>query len=286
MAQIHIGRGTTHLGAFTEAEVREGLQTGQFLPTDLGWITGMENWKALAEFPELTATPVTDPVYPGLDEAPLPRLGLPWDERDSLGFIQAFVTTIKLILMEPGKAFSQMQRGGGIEGPLLFAIVSGWIGGAAVLFYNFIYQTLTQSVDKTPLPAALPSFLAGGTMTIGLFVFTLIFFPIFLALGIFVSAGITHLSLLLLGGAKQSFETTLRVVCFSIGSTALFQLLPICGSSIYLIWNLVGQCIGIAKAHEISTGKAVAAVLLPLVLCCCAMVGLIAFGAAAAARMH
>ena len=286
MAQIHIGRGTTHLGEFTEAEVREGLLTRQFLPTDVGWVRGMENWKPLSEFPDLTLPPTETPAPTSPEEEPHPRLGLPWDERDSLGFIPAFIATMKLVLMEPGTAFSMMQRGGGIEGPLLFAIASGWIGGAAALFYNFVYQSLVQSADKTPAPEGLPNFLTSGVMTPGMLIFALIFLPIFLALGLFISAGITHLSLLLLGGARQSFETTLRVVCFGTGATALFQLLPICGSSIYCVWNLVAQCIGIAKAHEIPTGKAVTAVLLPLLLCCCSIALLVALAIPAVSRMH
>ena len=34
---IHITRGTTSLGTFSEEEVREGLRTGRFTSSDLGW---------------------------------------------------------------------------------------------------------------------------------------------------------------------------------------------------------------------------------------------------------
>ena len=79
---------------------------------------------------------------------------------------------------------------------------------------------------------------------------------------------------MLLGGANQPFETTYRVVCYSFGSTAIFQLIPICGSRwIGGVWNIVVTSIGIAKAHEIPTGKGgPIAVLLPLICCCGLMI--------------
>ncbi|PYK53054.1 MAG: transporter, partial [Verrucomicrobia bacterium] len=45
MAMIHVNRGATSLGAFPEEEVHEGLRTGRFVPTDLGWREGMANWQ-------------------------------------------------------------------------------------------------------------------------------------------------------------------------------------------------------------------------------------------------
>ena len=52
------------------------------------------------------------------------------------------------------------------------------------------------------------------------------------------------------------------------------QLVPICGGMIAWIWNLVCTCIGLAKAHEIDTWRAVLAVMLPLLVCCAIGAGL------------
>lgn len=54
---IHISRGANSLGAFPEEEVREGLRTGRFTLTDLGWRDGMPSWKPLSQFPELGGEP-------------------------------------------------------------------------------------------------------------------------------------------------------------------------------------------------------------------------------------
>jgi len=289
MAQIHIGRGTTNLGAFTEEEVRQGLESGRFLLTDLGWTDGMDNWKPLSEFPDLTAKPGT-PALPITEGEPVLNPGLPWEDRDKLGFFNAFIETMKLVLLDPSKAFLLMKRVGGLSEPLIFAIVGGWIGGAAALVYNFLYTSLThQNILNSPgikdLPPQMVSLLSALQMTPARLAGGLIFLPVLLALRLFVVAGLTHLSLMLISGSKHSFETTFRVVCFGAGSTALFQLVPLCGVYIHVIWLTVLLCIGMMKAHEISTGKAVTAVFLPFFTCCCGLSMLIAAGGEAALKM-
>jgi hypothetical protein len=84
----------------------------------------------------------------------------------------------------------------------------------------------------------------------------------------FVVSAILHVCLVIVGGAKQSFETTFRVVCFAEGSAGPLIIIPFCGGLITGIWKLVLYCIGLAHAHETDTGRAVIAVLLPLIVCC------------------
>src|SRR5262245_58588787 len=106
MASIHINRGGTNLGTFSEAEVREGLGSGRFLASDLGWREGMAAWQTLGQFPEFAsgATPSATPASGG-PVAPLPaapsgtpvgRTGLPWDRRNELGLVNAFIETLKM----------------------------------------------------------------------------------------------------------------------------------------------------------------------------------------------
>lgn len=54
MAMIHVNRGATSLGILSEQEVREGLRTGRFAPTDIGWREGMANWQPLSQFAEFS----------------------------------------------------------------------------------------------------------------------------------------------------------------------------------------------------------------------------------------
>src|SRR4030081_2562888 len=105
MAMIHVNRGATSLGAFSEEEVREGLRTGRFVPTDIGWREGMANWQPLSQFPELGATAPAQIGAGATSEAAAPRSGLPWEHRQERGLFNAFVETLVMVLTKPGEAF-------------------------------------------------------------------------------------------------------------------------------------------------------------------------------------
>src|SRR5436305_15292501 len=55
MATIHVNRGGTSLGTFSEEDVRAGLRSGRFAGTDLGWREGLASWQALSQFSEFAA---------------------------------------------------------------------------------------------------------------------------------------------------------------------------------------------------------------------------------------
>jgi hypothetical protein len=66
--QINIGRNGQQLGTFNEEEVREGLQSGKFLPTDLGWHEGQADWQPLSSLAVIgaVALPMSSPPAPGM----------------------------------------------------------------------------------------------------------------------------------------------------------------------------------------------------------------------------
>src|SRR5881397_940847 len=264
MAMIHVNRGATSLGVFSEEEIREGLRTGRFAPSDIGWREGMANWQPLSQFPELAAAaPAAPPPQTGatsISELAAPHSGLPWDERQTKGFFNAFVETLMMVLGKPGVAFTVMKREGGLGEPLLYAVIGGTFGGVFAVTYNFALRSFGSFGDRH----GAMEHLFGG---IG-WIFLLILTPLFVAIGMFVVSAILHVCLMIVKGAKQSFETTFRVVCFAEGSVSPLLVFPFCGGVITGIWKIVLYCIGLARAHETETVRAVIAVLLPLIVCC------------------
>ncbi len=251
MANIQVNRGETKLGVFSEDEIREGLRGGRFLPTDLYWSEGMPTWLPLAQFPGLAGA-----------DAPLAvaHTGLPWDRRQELGFFSAFFETVKLVLLNPTAAFTNMKPEGGLTEPLIYAVFGGSIGFIVSLLFTLLMSSFGMMSDRNAL---------AGLMGLGIgTIFIIIFMPVFVALGLFIGAAIVHLCLMLVGGAKRSFETTFRVICFAMGSTYLLMVVPFCGGAISGLWLLVVECIGLARAHDTTTGRAVLAVLLPVIVCC------------------
>jgi hypothetical protein len=277
MAMIHVNRGATSLGAFPEEQVREALRSGRFLPTDLGWKEGMPNWQPLSQFSEFVAdvagaAPVSGAPPPQTPTPPTaiapaagstsaaPRSGLPWDERHSKGFFGAFIETLQMMLTRPGEAFTAMRREGGLGEPLVYALIGGTFGLVVGLFYRFALRSVFSGFGRTD---ALDHMFGSAAL-----ILMMIISPVLVAIGTFIVSAILHLCLMIVGGAKQSFETTFRVVCFSGGSINPLQVIPICGGLIAFVWGLVLYCIGLARTHEIETGRAVLAVLLPLIICC------------------
>jgi hypothetical protein len=235
--------------------------------------------------PRVPAAPPPVPSVPGVPPpAPsAPRPSVPWEQREKVGLFSALVETTRDVLTQPGAFFRAMPLTGGLGSPLLYAVLVGWIGLAASAFYQAIFRSIVGSswgalgADR-PEIGALLGFVEGW---VG-FVMQAVFGGVFVVIGVFVTAGILHVMLLLLGGARRDFEATFRVVSFS-QATAILFLVPFCGQFVAAIWALVLHVLGLAEAHRIGHGKAAAAVLLPVVaVCCCCVVFLLLFASAIA----
>lgn len=268
MAMINVNRGAESLGVFSEEDVRAGLRTGRFAPTDLGWREGMTSWQALSQFPEFAEAIGVAPSSAGATVAPgeaiavtaVARSGLPWENRPQLGLVKAFTDTLMMVLTKPAEAFQLMKTEGGLVEPLIYAVIGGSLGFIVYCLFTFAFGSFGMMGNRgNPF----------GAMFAGMgLVFMIILAPVFVAVGMFIGAGIIHVCLMLVGGAKRSFETTFRVICFASGSAQPLLVIPFCGGLISGIWGIVAECIGLAKAHETDLGRAVLAVVLPVIICC------------------
>src|SRR6058998_3151506 len=159
MAMIHVNRGATSLGVFSEEEVREGLRTGRFVSTDIGWREGMANWQPLSQFTELGAGAPGAPPSPVsaavTSEAAAPRSGLPWEHRPERGFFNAFVETLVMVLTKPGEAFTVMKREGGLGEPLIYALIGGCLGGIVSVLFSLGLQSVGLFANRHDAFAAM-----------------------------------------------------------------------------------------------------------------------------------
>src|SRR6266513_4070282 len=266
MAMIHVNRGTTTLGVFSEQEVREGLSAGRFAPTDIGWREGMATWQPLSQFPEFggAAAPAVPAVQPGAAPTSTTvagRTGLPWEHRQEIGFFKAFIETLSMVLTRPAEAFSVMKREGGLGEPLIYALIGGSVGGIVAFLFSLGFRSIGLFADRNNSLAAMTGMGIGSVAMI-------ILLPLFIVVFLFIWSALAHVCLMIVGAANHSFETTFRVLAFSQGSAGPLQIIPLCGGLISGVWALVCNCIGLARAHETDTGRAVLAGFLPVIFCC------------------
>ncbi len=231
--------------------------------------------------PAPPAPPSYAPPPPGGGSGDGPRL--PWDDRDRLGFVGAFIETVKLTVTAPGDAFRRLRADGDYFGPLFYGLILSWIG----MFFGQLWNLLMGSALTSMMGDFGAMGMAAGTSLVQMVV-VLVVWPFIYAIILFLSAGIYHLCLMLVGGVGDSptgFEGTFKVVAFS-AVTNLCNIVPFIGGLIALVWMIILLTVGFTEAHRTSQGKALAGALLPIVFCClCGVLIAVIFGASIAAMI-
>ncbi len=205
----------------------------------------------------MNATVPPPPAVPALPTQPIA-----WEDPSRGSWFERFFETVKSLATAPGDAFRSMPTEGGIGKPLVYTIMVGWIGFAIAIIWNVMFQSMW--IPFMDLGEAAGS--AIGISIIGA-IGMIVIAPIFVILGVFIASAILHLMLMIVGAANNGFEATVRIVCYS-QTAQLANIIPLCGGVVALIWGIILYIVGIAAGHETTHGKAVLAVLLPVVLCC------------------
>ncbi len=222
--------------------------------------------------PPPSAPPPPPPEPPSSGPVPSP---IPWEDRDRLGFGTALIENVKLFVTAPQEGFRRMMEKGDYASPIIFGIILGWVGTAIGYFWNLLFGSSLMMLPGMSDEMGTAMMLQGAASIGGL-----IIAPIFIIIGLFLGAGILHLCLMLLKGTEGSqagFEGTLRVVSYA-SVAQLAQVIPFVGGLVALVWLIVLYVMGLSSVHRTTQGKAVLAVVLPLVLCCVCIAIAVAIG--------
>lgn len=233
---------------------------------------------------------MSEPMAGGMPPAPPApppgvgaRPGNPWDRRAELGFGAALIETVKQFVTAPGAAYAATRERGDFAGPLIFAIVVGWVCAIIGQVWSLMFRGSILSMMPSEFTDSFGPMMIGSSMG---FVITALMTPIYILIGLFIGGAILHVCVMVVGGLSASqagFEGTFRVLAFAVVAN-LAQIVPFVGGLIAMVWSIVLLTLGIASLHRTTNGKALFAVLIPLVLCClCVMLGALMFGASMAA---
>lgn len=229
------------------------------------------------------APPAAPPPGPPAGEPPSDggRPGNSWERRDELGFGTGLVEGIKEFVTAPGDTFSKTLKSGDLASPILYAVIIATVMAVIGQIWSMIFGAGMMGFLPPEAKEAFGWMLASGGFGMVMAIFIT---PIFSVIGLFIWGGILHLCLLLVGGLEDSdagFEGTVRSVAYS-QTSYIAQLVPIIGGIVAFIWGLFLMVTGVTRIHGTSDGKAIAAILLPLVLCCLCVVAMFTFGVGAA----
>jgi hypothetical protein len=131
--------------------------------------------------------------------------------------------------------------------------------GSAVKYFTIVFYSLERRVYQT-----LWDLLGASEAALYLYRFDPVVFALLALAGafasLFISGSWTHLFVWAFGGRK-GYGNTIKAFAYGYTPVFLFGWLPFVGM-LFSIWALVLNIIGIRQLHEISTGRAIGAVLL------------------------
>lgn len=214
---------------------------------------------------------------------------LPWENRSQIGVARAYIDTVMQFLTNPDVAWSRTRESGGLEDPLLFGIASAVVGS----LFRAVYALMFAPIWMRFIPFAVRNrWLAGWPhRATGC---ALVLWPIATAIGmtigLFIASAIFHLCLMLVGGLKNSasrFEGTFRTVSYSSVSM-LANIVPFMGGLIAFVWGFYLNLRGAVRMHRTTTGRATAALLIPLAVVILLLLAVLAvvLGLLMATRAH
>jgi hypothetical protein len=169
--------------------------------------------------------------------------------------INGFVDIVRRVALQPAAFFAGLPRQGSFLGPLVFALICIEVSALLVGLLTFL-----------DVPGGVTwLFGARGDQGFLEFLGGLVIAPIAGAVGVFLSALVTHvLVILVVGSGHSGFGATFRVVSYS-SVTSLLGWIPFVGW-IFSVYRLYLATVGIREMHSTSTGRALLVVLLPAIL--------------------
>jgi hypothetical protein len=181
----------------------------------------------------------------------------PWPPSPGVSPVAAVAGTWRGAALSPRSFFRGMPEHGSVSAALLYYLPLGIAIAGADLFWTTVRGTAVAERE-----AELGSLqLGGGIGPVVEFLLS----PLALLLILFLAAGATHLMLRLVGGANRDFAFTTRIYAFAY-SPQILGIIPIVGGMAGFAWMVVVAVIGVREGQRTTTGRALAAVLVPVAI--------------------
>jgi hypothetical protein len=192
------------------------------------------------------------PVEGKIEEISPEERYVPWESGE--GFVSAFFKTTRDALFSSTRFFKKVGSEEGYLPALIYGLICGIVGsGAALVWQWYLFSKWFPVKQLSDVASSI-------YMTL-----LIIFVPLTIIFSLFLGSIVTHICLMIVGGNRKGFQTTFRAISYAFSGN-LFAIIPFIGSTIGGIYFLILTIIGLRESHAISTGKALLAVFLPLIV--------------------
>ena len=179
----------------------------------------------------------------------------PWPPADGESIIAALGAKGRGAALEPRRFFAAMPEHAPLAPALIYYLVIGIAVEGVQLFWSSVLPQFT--IERDSVLSAIETETAWNP------VIEFLFSPLLLLLSLFIGAAIVHLLLRLFAGSTRDFGVTTRVFCYSY-SPQVLAVVPVIGAIAGFIWMVIIAIVGLSAAHRTTTGRAAAAVLIPV----------------------
>ena len=193
-----------------------------------------------------------------------------WED-PSVSFPANFVRTWNGFIAAPSRFFASVPFDNPVARPLLFYLI---IAIAAAFFSLLVTAAMgvPESFNETLATYDLGFEMSPGALALVVFFAT----PFVLLFALLINSLVVHLFVVMLIRERRTLGATVRVMCYSIAPYPVAAI-PIIGPMASSVWITVLVILGLREAHRTTSGRAAAAVLIPLAILVGFYILLIAF---------
>jgi hypothetical protein len=184
-----------------------------------------------------------------------------------------FIEKVKGFLLEPSKTFDALKEEPFEEALKYYTVLAAVYSALLALLLAFAgnlvgtlmgFRNMGIKIGGGTLYAGNLGMMMGAGTGIGAAITFFVRFMIIAILGAFIGGAILHIFVYIVGG-RRGITQTIKACMYGSTPSLLFGWLPVI-NFIAMIWSLVALIIGIRQLHELTTGKAILVVILPIIL--------------------
>lgn len=193
-----------------------------------------------------------------------------WED-PNVSFPANFVRTWNGFIAAPSRIFASVPFDNPVARPLLFYL---FIAIVAAFFSLLVTAAMgvPEGFNETLSTYDLGFEMSPGALALVVFFAT----PFVLLFALLINSLVVHLFVVMLIRERRTLGATVRVMCYSIAPYPVAAI-PIIGPMASSVWITVLVILGLREAHRTTTGRAAAAVLIPLAILVGFYILLIAF---------